>query len=192
MLLESFEHLYDDLKNLDDELKLDIIELIFCLRNHVLTITPCFLRFDLLKKYLIEKGLFELLENIIDRNAAGYGIDLSVLNGVYKIYVLHKEEKRNQYGVISGTGYNIRFVDNEPEIYEIKEYMNDRSYVRISKENDDIKIEKSKEILSDRCDWKGPKEILDIVQENRFWAVLLTKEDKNQSYLRISPLRGLV
>lgn len=175
VILSKFEKYSSLLSTLSDEIKSDICELIFCMRDDKLSTVIC----------LKDKQLFLSLTGAVpteihDINSNRYFIDLESISSNYtRIYIDDADNPKLKYGyyVVNGT------------ILEKKIYKNtaDRYTLNIDRYDDTNKLisENEVEVECTKDDWFGPSDLVEIAEKYKLKTNFLKKISKPQCYLRL-------
>lgn len=174
---DIFKDYSEKLVSLPDQVKNDIIELIFSYRSGVLSVSAVFNTIDSLKTLLP----FPIPLEISSATAVNYALDLeSVSTDIVRVY--YRPIRNPNVEVI---GYYLSSTGDitQKKIYNIFS-RNSLSIDRYDSSNNLISSGE-KEGRCEEIDWGGPKEIVNIARDHDLLTLFIKKQDKDQSYIVI-------
>lgn len=177
-IAQLFSGFSEGLDNLSTELKSQLKELVFSIRQNVLSVCAVFS-----DKEPIEKLIgFNIPKEILDLKPGKLGVDLdSIGTDRLRLYASNTDDGVEVYG------YYLK--DNS--IYEKKIYTEVKvpgaPYISIDRFDADGKIisENEVELIGDESYWVGSRDLIDIARENNYRCVFFKKKEKDQCYVRI-------
>lgn len=172
-MIDLFEDYYDEIKYVSEDVRDDIVEILFCYRKGINSIMVVFTNYE-----SFENVVEDVPDEIKNHKHKRYGVDLKSLNtDMVRLYT-------NPYDVnITALGLYVK----DGKVFETKEYYGYDDSIKIKR------YDASKTILrDDECEkrvpiahWKGPPEVLDILKklELEDMSYCIAKTYKDQSYI---------
>jgi len=179
-LVDQFERFSNRLQILPYEYRVNINELLFALRDNVISTTVGTSNISTFRNIIT--NLHPLNDSLYSENNNRFGIDIDSLydnNSFYRIYVTNRTTHKDKVFFI---GYYIdKLTGNFTERKDYYKMDFDIGIRRYNSENEQISFET--ESKSDS--WKGPKEIEKVAKDNGLFYHFMKKNEKDQTYIRI-------